>query len=105
MCPYLALITHTRTDGGLIISQNSAEGAIDGSAKLIWHHRLQSESEHQIYWKVIKSLYLQVVAIVSCLFVVVSTLCLIFSTLPAFQIKDEDGNISREFFTLVNTWG
>ena len=69
------------------------------------HHRLQSESEHQIYWKVIKSLYLQVVAIVSCLFVVVSTLCLIFSTLPAFQIKDEDGNISREFFTLVNTRG
>ena len=58
--------------------------------------RLQSEPEYQIYWKVIKSLYLQVVAIVSCLFVVVSTLCLIFSTLPAFQIKDEDGNISRE---------
>ena len=32
----------------------------------------------------------------SCLFVVVSTLCLIFSTLPAFQIKDEAGKISRE---------
>ena len=32
LCPYLALITHTRTDGGLIISQNSAEGANDGSA-------------------------------------------------------------------------
>ena len=57
-------------------------------------------SRNQIYWKVIKSLYLQVVAIVSCLFVVVSTLCLIFSTLPAFQIKDEDGNISREFCSL-----
>ena len=63
----------------------------------IW--RLQSESEYQIYWKVIKSVYLQVVAIVSCLFVVVSTLCLIFSTLPAFQIKDEDGNISRECYS------
>ena len=35
----------------------------------------------------------QVVAIVSCLFVVVSTLCLIFSTLPAFQVKDETGKI------------
>ena len=32
----------------------------------------------------------------SCLFVVVSTLCLIFSTLPAFQVKDEAGKISRE---------
>ena len=41
-------------------------------------------------------LFLQVVAIVSCLFVVVSTLCLIFSTLPAFQVKDEEGNISRK---------
>jgi len=38
----------------------------------------------------------KVVAIVSCLFVVVSTLCLIFSTLPAFQVKDEEGNISQE---------
>ena len=46
--------------------------------------------------KMATTYYLQVVAIVSCLFVVVSTLCLIFSTLPAFQIKDEDGNISRE---------
>ena len=36
------------------------------------------------------------VAIVSCLFVVVSTLCLIFSTLPAFQQKQEDGKISRK---------
>ena len=50
----------------------------------------------QIYQNMATSFYLQVVAIVSCLFVVVSTLCLIFSTLPAFQIKDEDGNISRE---------
>ena len=39
----------------------------------------------------------QVVAIVSCLFVVVSTLCLIFSTLPAFQVKDHEGKISRKF--------
>ena len=35
-------------------------------------------------------------AIVSCLFVVVSTLCLIFSTLPAFQQKQESGKISRK---------
>ena len=33
----------------------------------------------------------------SCLFVVVSTLCLIFSTLPAFQVKDHEGKISRKF--------
>jgi len=38
----------------------------------------------------------KVVAIVSCLFVVVSTLCLIFSTLPNFQVKDEEGKISQE---------
>jgi len=38
----------------------------------------------------------KVVAIVSCLFVVVSTLCLIFSTLPAFHVKDESGKISQE---------
>ena len=45
-----------------------------------------------------KSLILlqQIVAIVSCLFVVVSTLCLIFSTLPAFQQKDGSGKISRK---------
>ena len=30
------------------------------------------------------------------MFVVVSTLCLIFSTLPTFQVKDESGKISRE---------
>ena len=34
---------------------------------------------------------LQVVAVVSCMFVVVSTLCLIFSTLPQFQQKDDNG--------------
>ena len=39
----------------------------------------------------------KVVAIVSCLFVVVSTLCLIFSTLPAFQPEKHDhGKISRK---------
>ena len=43
----------------------------------------------------IDNIYCQVVAIVSCLFVVVSTLCLIFSTLPNFQVKDEEGKISR----------
>ena len=43
-------------------------------------------------------IYCQVVAIVSCLFVVVSTLCLIFSTLPAFHVKDESGKISRKLF-------
>ena len=41
-------------------------------------------------------------AIVSCLFVVVSTLCLIFSTLPAFQVKDEDGKISRNYALVQN---
>ena len=39
-------------------------------------------------------LHSQIVAIVSCLFVVVSTLCLIFSTLPSFE--QNDGNISRK---------
>ena len=42
------------------------------------------------------SALVQVVAIVSCLFVVVSTLCLIFSTLPAFQQKDGSGKITRK---------
>lgn len=32
---------------------------------------------------------------VSCLFVVVSTLCLIFSTLPRFQKKDKNGVIRK----------
>jgi len=36
------------------------------------------------------------VAIVSCIFVVVSTLCLIFSTLPAFQPQEGSDEISRE---------
>ena len=36
----------------------------------------------------------KVVAIVSCLFVVVSTLCLIFSTLPSFQQRDGTGKVS-----------
>ena len=36
---------------------------------------------------------LQVIAVLSCLFVVVSTLCLIFSTLPRFQKKDKNGVI------------
>ena len=40
--------------------------------------------------------WLQVVAIISCMFVVISTICLIFSTLPAFQRKDGSANISRE---------
>ena len=47
-------------------------------------------------------IYCQVVAIVSCLFVVVSTLCLIFSTLPAFHVKDESGKISRKLSILSN---
>ena len=37
----------------------------------------------------------QVVAIVSCSFVVVSTLCLIFSTLPRFQQKDSNGVVRK----------
>lgn len=37
---------------------------------------------------------------VSCLFVVVSTLCLIFSTLPRFQKKDKNGLI-REHLNLT----
>ena len=37
----------------------------------------------------------QVVAVVSCMFVVVSTLCLIFSTLPRFQQKDANGIIRK----------
>jgi len=49
------------------------------------------------------SMAAKIVAIVSCLFVVVSTLCLIFSTLPAFQQKDGSGETSREedFFELA----
>ena len=45
----------------------------------------------------------QIVAIVSCLFVVVSTLCLIFSTLPAFQQKDGSGETSRKWNRGVKT--
>ena len=45
--------------------------------------------------------FLQVIAVVSCLFVVVSTLCLIFSTLPRFQKKDKNGVIRR--FTIIIT--
>merc|ERR550532_2016511 len=43
------------------------------------------------------------VAVVSCLFVIVSTLCLIFSTLPQFQEKTDTGEISREeyFFEIA----
>jgi hypothetical protein len=37
----------------------------------------------------------QVVAVVSCMFVVVSTLCLIFSTLPRFQQKDINGIVRK----------
>ena len=51
-----------------------------------------SHNKHR--WNVIS--IVQVVAIVSCLFVVVSTLCLIFSTLPSFQQRDGSGKISRE---------
>jgi len=40
----------------------------------------------------------KVVAIVSCLFVVVSTLCLIFSTLPSFQQRDETGKVSDKIY-------
>jgi len=40
----------------------------------------------------------KVVAVVSCMFVVVSTLCLIFSTLPRFQQKDEKGIVQEEYF-------
>jgi len=36
------------------------------------------------------------VAVVSCIFVIVSTLCLIFSTLPQFQLKSATGEISQE---------
>ena len=42
----------------------------------------------------------QVIAVVSCLFVVVSTLCLIFSTLPRFQKKDKNGVI-RKFAQMI----
>ncbi len=38
---------------------------------------------------------MQVVAVVSCLFVVVSTLCLIISTLPSFQQKDANGIVRK----------
>ncbi|XP_023326887.1 potassium voltage-gated channel protein Shab [Eurytemora carolleeae] len=38
------------------------------------------------------------VAVVSCLFVVVSTLCLIISTLPSFQQKDLSGIAQEEYF-------
>jgi len=40
----------------------------------------------------------KVVAVVSCMFVVVSTLCLIFSTLPKFQQKDQNGIVQEEDF-------
>lgn len=42
---------------------------------------------------------------VSCLFVVVSTLCLIFSTLPRFQKKDKNGLIRehRNILCSLNT--
>ena len=40
------------------------------------------------------------IAVVSCLFVVVSTLCLIFSTLPRFQKKDKNGLI-REHHNIL----
>ncbi|XP_023324508.1 uncharacterized protein LOC111698406 [Eurytemora carolleeae] len=40
----------------------------------------------------------KIVAVVSCLFVVVSTLCLIFSTLPKFQQKDSRGVVQEEYF-------
>ena len=39
---------------------------------------------------------------VSCLFVVVSTLCLIFSTLPRFQKKDKNGLI-REHHSILSS--
>jgi hypothetical protein len=39
-----------------------------------------------------------VVAVVSCLFVVVSTLCLIISTLPMFQQKDSNGIVRESIF-------
>ena len=38
---------------------------------------------------------------VSCMFVVVSTLCLIFSTLPRFQQKDENGIIRESSKTMI----
>jgi len=43
------------------------------------------------------------VAVVSCIFVIVSTLCLIFSTLPQFQLRQANGEISREeyFFEIA----
>ena len=39
----------------------------------------------------------QVASVLSCFFVIVSTLCLIFSTLPKFQIRSETGEISRKY--------
>ena len=51
-------------------------------------------------WFVADTLNLQVVAVVSCMFVVVSTLCLIFSTLPRFQQKDENGIIRESSKTI-----
>ena len=53
-------------------------------------------------WFVADTLNLQVVAVVSCMFVVVSTLCLIFSTLPRFQQKDENGIIRESSKTLLS---
>ena len=44
---------------------------------------------------------MKVIAVVSCLFVVVSTLCLIFSTLPRFQKKDKNGVIRK--FVQINS--
>ena len=50
------------------------------------------------------------IAVVSCLFVVVSTLCLIFSTLPRFQKKDKNGlirehhNILYYVVSIQNPW-
>jgi hypothetical protein len=47
---------------------------------------------------------LQVVAVVSCLFVVVSTLCLIISTLPSFQQKDANGIVRKYTEKISGKW-
>ena len=52
-------------------------------------------------WFFADTFNLQVVAVVSCMFVVVSTLCLIFSTLPRFQQKDENGIIRESSKTMI----
>ena len=61
------------------------------------HHHRHHNHRHHHHHTLISSIMTptQVVAVVSCMFVVVSTLCLIFSTLPRFQQKDANGIIRK----------